>query len=328
MHGSASPPSKTPDWMMLFRNKNRYHTSPHYEGRPVTTSLAHHPHENRYCHNCGAAVEYHYCSVCGQETTLHVASASEFIHEFIGHYVAIEGRLWKTLVYLMLRPGFLTAEYIAGRRVRYVQPLRVYLTFSILFFFMLKMIGPPIVQPTAAERQAGVENAAQVRKQAISEYQIDPNGGLGNFVLIPGVGPKLQAFVEKPAKEQMQILASAFYSYVPYAMFCLMPLFALYLKLLYLGSGRRYGEHLLFALHSNGFAFAMFGLIILASYYDLGLIVFGLNVWLVLYLPKAMRRVYGGARWSTVLRWLVLMLLHMISIAAAIASTIGYAVLS
>ncbi|UUZ46847.1 hypothetical protein LP420_24115 [Massilia sp. B-10] len=51
---------------------------------------------------------------------------------------------------------------------------------------------------------------------------------------------------------------------MPYAMFCLMPLFALYLKLLYLGSGRRYGEHLLFALHSNAFAFAMFGLMIMA----------------------------------------------------------------
>ena len=44
-------------------------------------------------------------------------------------------------------------------------------------------------------------------------------------------------------------------------MFCLMPVFALYLKLLYLGSGRRYGEHMLFALHTNAFAFLLLGLI-------------------------------------------------------------------
>jgi hypothetical protein len=66
------------------------------------------------------------------------ASTREFLHEFIGHYVALEGKLWGSLKRLIFQPGELTNEYIRGRRVRYVQPLRMYLTFSVLFFALLK----------------------------------------------------------------------------------------------------------------------------------------------------------------------------------------------
>ncbi len=61
--------------------------------------------------------------------------------------------------------------------------------------------------------------------------------------------------------DAIAIFKNTFFAYVPYAMFCLMPVFALYLRLLYLRSGRRYGEHMLFALHANAFAFLLLGVI-------------------------------------------------------------------
>jgi hypothetical protein len=293
----------------------------------VTSSMAHHD-ESHYCLNCSAAVDYHYCAVCGQETKVHVPSASEFIHEFVGHYVAIEGRLWKTLGFLLCRPGFLTAEYIAGRRVRYVEPLRVYLTFSILFFFMLKLIGPPVVQIDApASQKAAVERAALVRADSLAQIQLDPVSDLALVGSMPQIGVKINRFMALPANEQIKALAGAFFSYVPYAMFCLMPVFALYLKVLYLGTGRRYGEHLLFALHTNAFAFAMFGLMIIVGYLNLEFIGLLLGIWLVYYLPKAMRRVYGGSRWATALRWVVLVTAHMVSMVAAILTAFSLAIL-
>lgn len=299
----------------------------------MTSSTAHHD-ESNYCLNCSAAVDYHYCAVCGQETKVHVPSASEFIHEFVGHYVALEGRLWKTLAFLLWRPGFLTAEYIEGRRVRYVEPLRIYLTFSILFFFIFKLIGPPVVQiddpaphKAAVEQKAAMEHAAKVRRDALTQIQLDPVSNIAVVGSLPGIGLKINKFFAMPATEQMRVLASAFFSYVPYAMFCLMPLFALYLKVLYLGSGRRYGEHLLFALHTNAFAFAMFSLLIIAGTLDLGFVVFLLVLWLVIYLPKAMRRVYGGSLWATILRWTVLATAHISSVAAAIITAFSLAIL-
>lgn len=291
-----------------------------------------------HCHNCGAAVDYHFCAVCGQSTTLHVPSASEFIHEFIGHYVAIEGRLWKTLALLLFKPGFLTWEYIQGRRVRYVEPLRIYLTFSILFFAVLKLTGTDMYQdevrapvpPAASQAATPGQDRAEARPERratppLGDFDQGVNVAAGDY--LPEASARWKRFMERPLAERQAIFANAFYSYVPYAMFCLMPLFALYLKLLYLGSGRRYGEHLLFALHANAFAFAVISLLILTNPLGWGLLKFALGCWLVFYLPTAMRRVYGGSRFVTGLRWAVLGVLHVVSMFAVILSTVGWAIL-
>ena len=97
------------------------------------------------CRNCRAALAAEpaplYCWRCGQETRLHEPTFLEFVHEFIGHYVAVEGSLWRTLKALVASPGKLTAEYFAGRRRRYVLPLRIYLSASFVFFLVVKVIG-------------------------------------------------------------------------------------------------------------------------------------------------------------------------------------------
>jgi hypothetical protein len=285
-------------------------------------SVTTHDEPTSHCLNCGAAVSYHYCALCGQETKLHVPSAGEFIHEFVGHYIALEGKLWITVLKLLSRPGFLTAEYIAGRRARYVQPLRVYLSFSILFFLLLKLAGTPVgsIEQDDARAQAPVASVQAARAAQ------EPSPWVSGLPL--ALQGKLNAFNARPVAEQSRLLGAAFFAYVPYAMFLLMPLFAFYLKLLYLGSGRRYGEHVLFALHTNAFAFAMFSLFFLTSFLELGLLTFAMIMWLMFYLPIAMRRVYGGSRLSTALRWIVLAALHLVSIGAAIAAAYGIAVLT
>jgi len=288
----------------------------------VTTHLIQHDEESGNCHNCGAAVSYHYCALCGQETKLHVASAGEFIHEFVGHYIALEGRLWTTLHKLLFRPGFLTAEYIAGRRQRYVQPLRVYLTFSILFFFVLKLAGTPVAQ---------VDEDPSPAKALVTFSQQDSAASELSPVLRhlpPTLKVKIQAFNARPVAEQSRALGAAFFAYVPYAMFILMPVFALYLKLLYFTSRRRYGEHLLFALHANGFAFAMFSLLFLASFVNVGLLSFVMAMWLIAYLPLAMRRVYRGTWLATALRWVLLAALHLFSVGAGVLAAYGVAILA
>lgn len=290
------------------------------------THLAHTP--PTHCHNCGAAVDYNYCSVCGQETRLHVPSAGEFIHEFIGHYIAIEGRLWQTLYFLLFKPGFLTAEYIAGRRIRYVQPLRVYLTFSLIFFALLKLAGPTIAEHDAARERASVAASAHPSRAAVARASksIDPDATI-DLGWNPVLEARANAFMALPIEERDRLISGAFYAYVPYAMFCLMPLFAFYLKLLYLGAGRRYGEHLLFALHTNAFAFAVLGVLILFSSMNMGLLAFLAGLWMVCYLPLAMRRVYGGSRLATGVRWIVLVILHVASMALAIGTAFGWAIL-
>ena len=110
------------------------------------------------CRNCGAVPvpqtpPPHFCARCGQERTLHPPTLMEFLHEFVGHYVALEGPLWRSLALLVGRPGRLTREYLEGRRRRYVLPLRLYLSASFLFFIVMKLI------PTAAGEAAAVREA-------------------------------------------------------------------------------------------------------------------------------------------------------------------------
>lgn len=274
------------------------------------------------CRNCDAEVGGHYCHNCGQETRLHAPSLREFAHEFIGHYVALEGRLWGSITRLLFRPGLLTNEYLRGRRKRYVEPLRLYLSLSIIFFAVLKFSsfaavnfdeedekdGAPVAQasvPAGAAKQPSqlkVEAKKTPRDEQIRAYA-------------PGVAERIERFEKLSSEEKTDALSDGFYKYAPYAVFLMMPLFAFYLKVLYAGSGRRYGEHLLFALHTNAFAFIMFGALTLIGNDFLR---FALFCWLAAYLPWAMRRVYGGSRSATLLRWLCLMMLHLLSLSLAI----------
>jgi hypothetical protein len=131
------------------------------------------------CRNCGfsfsqVAGEVTYCPQCGQDTHPHSPGALEFIHEFATHYVALEGKLWKSLLLLFFLPGELSKKFTAGQKVRYVAPLRLYITASFLFFVVVKMAGwgslvnvdstskttsdKPAVEETSGERErAGAE---------------------------------------------------------------------------------------------------------------------------------------------------------------------------
>jgi hypothetical protein len=295
----------------------------------VNTEALAHRHASD-CPNCGASVSGNFCHQCGQETVLHPPSTGEFVHEFIGHYVALEGKLWQTLKLLILRPGKLTLEYLAGRRVRYIQPLRVYLTFSLIFFALFKFMGEdhhiggvnieatPVIQVDPQDRAPKVKDAisTELGKDPDLQKASQDHAGIKKFV---------ETLVEGVTRDNGKTFKTTFFGYVPYAVFALMPVFALYLKLLYFRSGRRYGEHLLFALHTNAFAYLMLAILLLLpdGIPFVGTLLF---MWLAFYLPLAMRRVYGGGRFVTFVRWCVLMFLHLLSVTAVIVAVLYSAV--
>ncbi len=303
-----------------------------------------------YCPNCNAVLTGHFCSQCGQEAILHHASVGEFLHEFIGHYIALEGKLWGTVLRLLFRPGALTLEYIRGRRVRFVQPLRLYLTLSLLFFALLKFTAffePSITEADAPakvaaskvqkpgkpagpgghagvasapaadpEAEAEAEQATDEKDVPLTDVNVTGDEKVQRWLQSwPKVKHQLDAFEHLKSAEKIKVFKDGFYHYAPYAIFALMPVFALYLKLLYLGSGRRFGNHVLFALHTNAFAYFIFSLMLLIPW---GFVQFVLWCWLLGYLPWAMRRVYQSGRWSTLLRWLTLMFFYSLSIGIAV----------
>ena len=95
------------------------------------------------CRNCGANASGHYCANCGQETALALPTFRSFMREAAGRYVALDGRLWRSLFGLVARPGFLTREYFAGRRRRYIRPARLFLVLYLLLFAVIGLVQSP-----------------------------------------------------------------------------------------------------------------------------------------------------------------------------------------
>jgi len=86
--------------------------------------------------NCNAVVTGRYCQVCGQEN---IEPKESFWHLFTHFFYDIthfDGKFFSTVKYLLLKPGFLTAEYVRGRRMSYLHPIRMYVFTSALFFLI------------------------------------------------------------------------------------------------------------------------------------------------------------------------------------------------
>ncbi len=86
------------------------------------------------CLNCGAEVKGHYCSECGQPNYEPRESFRHILTHFITDYLHLDEKFFSSLKYLLFRPGFLTNEYNAGKRVKFVHPFRLYIFITIVFF--------------------------------------------------------------------------------------------------------------------------------------------------------------------------------------------------
>lgn len=88
------------------------------------------------CKNCGAALDGPYCAQCGQEARDPPERAFRLAAHFVSRAVGYESNAARTLLTLLLRPGRLTAAFVAGRRVRYTSPVQVYLWCTAAFFLV------------------------------------------------------------------------------------------------------------------------------------------------------------------------------------------------
>lgn len=90
------------------------------------------------CENCHAKVNGSFCSECGQSVESTLKYFWSVVLHLLDDIFSFDSRASRTLSPLLFHPGFLTNEYIAGKRVHYVPPLRLYLFISIVFFISLK----------------------------------------------------------------------------------------------------------------------------------------------------------------------------------------------
>src|SRR5438876_665137 len=88
-----------------------------------------------HCENCGAPLTGHYCAQCGQAAVDYRRSFRHVIADVLDSFLNWYSKFFATIALLIFKPWRLTNEFLAGKRVCYVNPLRLYLLASILFFF-------------------------------------------------------------------------------------------------------------------------------------------------------------------------------------------------
>src|SRR5712675_3150692 len=88
-----------------------------------------------HCENCGAELQGHWCAQCGQAAIEYRRSFRYVVADLLNEFLNWDSKFFTTLALLILKPWRLTNEFLAGKRVRYANPLRLYLLASILFFF-------------------------------------------------------------------------------------------------------------------------------------------------------------------------------------------------
>lgn len=271
------------------------------------------------CPNCGEPLSGRFCSACGQDQQAD-RSVKALLAAFIDDAFDVDSRVWRSLRLLLTRPGLLSVEHRAGRRARYLPPVRLYLVGSVLFFTAVTLAPEGVVRVGSTEMipADGVEEAGLPEEQA-------PASGNGE-AQSPG---RLQAAFER-ASEEPQRLEDMFLGSLAWVMFALVPIFALFVRTLWRGSGFLYVHHLIFALHYHAFAFLTqaVGFVVTHAGGVLGVAALvtphGANA---LYLYLAARRFYGGGRLRTLARIGVLGFAYLIVISAGIVATLWALVL-
>ena len=273
--------------------------------------------ESSHCLNCGTLLAAaRYCSECGQEHVAPLHSTRDLLQQYAEDAFSLDNRLLRSLGLLVGRPGRLTTEYLAGRRQRYIRPLRLYLITSIAFFASVGLRFDPIAVvgeedasasadssgvstvPPALERDGGShveqleDGSLRVQLDDGAQASIDLDL-LGELAFLPVIGPRLAAReAELESMDPRQLLRLGLVElmrHAPKAIFLLAPMTALVLKLLYFRRSRFYLEHLIFALHWHALIFVILLVILFNPWTPLDV---ALAVLTPLYLLFALRHVY------------------------------------
>jgi hypothetical protein len=313
------------------------------------------------------------------------------LKDVVGDLVNADSRVWRTLWPLAIKPGWLTQQFLIGRRASFTPPFRMYLVLSLLFFLIASLDDPgrsielrndadgaglviggddaaptkpdpnappadaPQATPSAGtssaprpldaetlrlvdalvarvpaaereqvradlERQLGELPAAE--REQVAAVIADPCSRENLRLDVPGMG----SYEDRLRQACTKIMADkatfgrALWDNLPTMMFVFLPLIAVVMWVLYLGSGRYYVEHLVFFVHYHAFFF-LAGILILivevvadpdgnivARAFDTlaSALEFAFILYVPWYLYRAMRRVYGQRRRWTLAKFTVL----------------------
>jgi len=338
--------------------------------------------KNLNCLNCDFPFSGHevFCPNCGQKNTSKKLTFGNFIKVVFAGFFSWDAKFWRTLFPLITKPGKISRDYIEGKRVRYTNPFRFYLTITIIFFLIygfsdkynsLKNIDKNkinkaeidsvkkildkeldnaiiVIDTTSKKEILGtLDNIKDEQEKNPSIVRFGGDSRLDKFLAYnrknsnPDIKKALDSlnyedtlwnrflfnraqlvnsFTEKgnTGKEFLNKMLS----YGSISLFILLPIFTLFLKLLYIRHKYTYVEHLVFVFHTQTVFFILLTIFLLINIFTNGnrnglfLLLF------LIYLFIAMKRFYQQKYFKTFIKFCILNFSYMI------IGTIGIAVVA
>ncbi len=98
------------------------------------------PVKGEHCLNCGTATgSANYCSQCGQLNDTRRLSFWELVSESLSNFLAIDGKIFRTLWRVLAKPGKVATDFKNGMRVTYMNPIRFYFLSSLLLITSIQL---------------------------------------------------------------------------------------------------------------------------------------------------------------------------------------------
>lgn len=191
------------------------------------------------CPSCKHNFKGRFCPNCGEKITNKNYSFKEFLSNVLEGFYNFDTKFFKSLKLLIVKPGFLTSEFLQGRRVNYLKPFQLFLIINIVMVFFSSLFL--------------AENLL------VSSYRTHTNMMFySNFAVNLTEHAHIERGVEK--EEYVKQFNNRLNNYSQTLIFILIPLFAIFMKMLFLD--RYYFEHLIYSTHLLAYFLFFFGFMV------------------------------------------------------------------
>ncbi len=245
------------------------------------------------CLNCNYQLDpaFEYCPSCGQENNNNQVSFKSLISDFLSNYFSLDSRFGRSFKPFFIKPGLLTKEFIDGKRVKYANPIRLYLVISLIHFFFFSIdadrkakVEKGIIQFSNPTTSSSAQDTVKAKKtevispketdnkewflsdkefdllidlssDKIDDYSIEEISDSLRLERKNWVSRHIVHQIIKVIKSDEHSLNMFLVRNIPITMFFILPLFALILKLLY--RKKLYINHIIHSLHLHSFAFML-----------------------------------------------------------------------
>jgi len=247
-------------------------------------------HFEGFCPNCEYPVNGNYCTNCGQSLKDFHRPFWSVLGDSVSDALSIDNKFVHTIIPLLIRPGYLTKEFMRGRRAKYTPPFRLYLFLTFFAFLLLVHNHKP---ETDAAKNLTFENEKGNTVDLISmldnfseEKETNSESSLADSIatkenqkelLTLGLTSdslvknqsskrKIEVFGEELQNSNIKrmtnmwrlnpsLMMDTAFKKLSQTLLLILPLFALFLALLYLRRKYYLIEHLLISLNFHSFIF-------------------------------------------------------------------------